>query len=175
MAHGDQHGLWNKVSDQDMLLSYYGRSITALPPAWNWNWKPYWGLPQDLLWSTPEPVHLLHFHGPKTSIVLCCFNRWRALDCLDLAAVPGAFEAALKEMNEKDTVCGGRSSVEEFMAACEVRNRKDVQLFLVAGKNGAQGVYESMQQELEESLEGIKQELCGSSGGAAGAAGVPMA
>eukprot|EP00966_Prymnesium_polylepis_P014273 329602-Prymnesium_polylepis.1 len=62
LAFGNRHSFMFDAYDQGWLNHYYShfrRNRTMLPLMWNW--KVYWPLPDPL----PEPVRIVHFHGPK--------------------------------------------------------------------------------------------------------------
>lgn len=110
MAWSEERQFNFRWVDQSMLVGYFNQGgklrITPLPNVFNW--KPYWGRPNNnIKYNRLPAITIVHFHGPKLDLAACVMSYYKENNI-------GRYEATwwvAKKSNELDVArsCGCRS------------------------------------------------------------------
>ena len=77
LKYAEQHefGTESVALDQSLLLGYLEGTQSLLPDIFNY--KPYWGMPEDIINCPSGRPVIVHMQGPKPSQAVCALEEYR--------------------------------------------------------------------------------------------------
>ena len=77
LKHAEEHefGTEGVALDQSLLLGYLGGTQSLLPDIFNY--KPYWGMPRDVIGCPSGRPVIVHMQGPKPFQAVCALKEYR--------------------------------------------------------------------------------------------------